>query len=117
MIGWLEVFGKIITKVCTVRLPVNKEVTLFGMVSYPVEPRVYCLGALLLDDIICNPGSIYVICLYWSERLGMTKLMQGGTNGDCLFFIEEECLNICFLCRYKNIIDGGGLDMDGTIDR
>ena len=36
MMGGPGVFGKIIIKVSTASLPVNKDVSLFDMLSYPV---------------------------------------------------------------------------------
>ena len=117
VIRWPGVLGELVADVFTSGLLVNKAVTLFITVFYPVEPRVYCLVTLLLDSVIRNSGSILVVCLYGSVRLGTTKLIQGGTNGDCLRYIEEECPNVCFCYRYKNILDDGGVDMDGTLDR
>ena len=86
-----EVFGKVVAEVFIAVLPVNKEVTLFYTVSYPVEPHVYCIGTILLDGVIRNSSSTLVVCVYGSGRLGTTKLVQDGMNGDFLFCIEEEC--------------------------
>ena len=109
-------FGEVVTEVFTFGLPVDKEVTLFYTVSNPVESHVYCLGIFLIGGVIRNSGSTVVVCLHRHGRLGMTKLIQDGVNGDCLFCIEEECTEFCFYCRCKNILDDGGVDMDDTID-
>ena len=45
---------------------VDKEVTLFDMISNPVEHRIYRLGTLLLDGAIRNSGSALGLCLYGS---------------------------------------------------
>ena len=63
VMGGHEVFGEIVTKVFTVRLPVNKEVTLFDMISYPAEPRIYCLERMFLVSVICNVGIILLVCI------------------------------------------------------
>ena len=66
---------------------------------------------------IYNADSTLLVCLYGSERMGMTKLVQCGMNGDFLFCIDEECLKLCFCCRYKNMYVDGGVYMVHTIDR
>ena len=117
MMGWPEVFGEQITIFSTFGLQVDNGVTLFDTVYYPVEHHIYCLVMLLLDSINRNSDSILVVCLYVSVRVGMTKIIQGDANGDCLFCMEEECSKFCFQCRCKNMLDDGGVYMDITIGR
>ena len=74
MMGGPEMLGEVVTKVFTSWLPVDEELVLFYTVSNPVESHVYCLGSLLLDCVICNPGSTLVVCLNGCRGLGMTKL-------------------------------------------
>ena len=78
--GGPEVLGEIIIKVFIAGLPMNKEVTLFHMVSYSVEHHIYCIGIILLDIVICNAGSTLIVYLYGSGRLRMTKLIQSVTS-------------------------------------
>ena len=68
-------FGKIIIKVFTSGFAVNKEVSLFYMISYPVEHRIYYLGTLLFDNIIYNSDITLFVYLYGSLRLRMNKLI------------------------------------------
>ena len=89
--GVHEVLGELVAKVFTSGLPVDKELTLFYTVSYPVESRVRRLRTFLLYGIIRNSGNTRVVCLHGCGRLGMTRLILGDMNGNCLFSIEEEC--------------------------
>ena len=75
VMGGPEVLGEVVANVFTSGLPVDKELTLFDMVSNPVEYHVYCLGTRLLDCVIRNSGSTLVVCLHGSGRTGMTKLI------------------------------------------
>ena len=68
-------FGKIIIKVFTSGFAVNKEVSLFYMISYPVEHHIYYLGTLLFDNIIYNADITLFVYLYGSLRLRMNKII------------------------------------------
>ena len=88
VMGMPEVLGELVAEVFTSGLPVDKDVTLFYTIYYPLEPHVYHLGTFLLNGIVCNSSSTLVICLYGCGRIVMDKLIQGGANEYCLFCIE-----------------------------
>jgi hypothetical protein len=67
------------------------ELDFADVITNPVEAYVNCLGALLLDGVICNTSGRAVVSDDGSAQLGMAQFFQTNTLGTCGFAPVEEC--------------------------
>ena len=97
-------FGVVVGKVFVALAPVDKEVALTDAVSYPIETHVHGLGAALFDGVVADAGGTCVVGLDGSGWLGVSHVLEDGSeHGGFLAIVEEGC-EFCF--------GGGGEDRD-----
>jgi hypothetical protein len=66
------------------------------MVLDPVEVHVNGFGAVLLDSVIGNADSAFVIGLDGHDNLRMLHILKSSAENGTGFAIVEERANFCF---------------------
>ena len=111
------VFREVVGQVGGSAFPVDDELALADAVADPVEAQVNGFGALLLDGVIGDAHSTFIVSLDGCGWLGVAKLSKGGAQHGCILSIEEKGAKFSFSCRGNNDAEDVAVDVDSTIER
>ena len=64
--------GMVVAKVGDTRLPVDEELALACMITYPIKVHVNCFQSFLLNGIVGEAVGGKIFDLDWSGRLWVT---------------------------------------------
>ncbi len=94
------VLGRIICKIFLSALPVDVELFLSMPVANPIKSHIHCFGSALYNSVSEDSDGTFVVELERRRALWMAHLLEGGTDWDSVFGVDES--RSCF-----RFLDGG----------
>ena len=83
------IFGEVVRSIYICFTPVNAEVALAKVVTYPVEAYIDGFGAAFLNSVVGDACCGIVVGINYCWRLRVLKCEKSCSDGGSLFIVEE----------------------------
>jgi hypothetical protein len=99
MMGRRMMLGEVVGLIGFFRLSVDNELALVNPVADPVETHVHGFGSALLDRVVGDAFSAFVVGLDGCGRLWMTEFLEGDAEAAGILRNVEQGPKLSFCCQ------------------